>query len=145
VLVRLTAVSVRPASRTADPAETRYGDAVDVNRAGDLYAKGWSLRQIGAELGASRTTVSERLRQAGVTMRRGSPLAHAGLISRSAPSVTALWERCELMIMWASSDAPPSERLRHDRRHHSLGLSSLQDRCLARRTEGDRRDTAGCW
>jgi hypothetical protein len=35
---------------TADPAETRYGIAVDVKRAADLYAQGWTLRQIGAEL-----------------------------------------------------------------------------------------------
>jgi lambda repressor-like predicted transcriptional regulator len=46
---------------------------VDVNRAADLYAHGWTLRQIGAELGVSRTTVSEQLRRAGVTMRRGAP------------------------------------------------------------------------
>jgi biotin operon repressor len=50
-----------------------YGDAVDIKRAVDLYAEGRSLRQIGAELGVSRTTVSEQLRQAGVTMRRGGP------------------------------------------------------------------------
>ena len=43
---------------------------MDVNRAADLYTQGWTLRQIGAELGVSRTTVSEQLRQAGVTMRR---------------------------------------------------------------------------
>ena len=29
----------------------RYGGAVDVKRAADLYAQGWTLRQIGAELG----------------------------------------------------------------------------------------------
>jgi len=49
---------------------------VDVKRAADLYAQGKTLRQIGAELGVSRTTVSEQLRQAGVTMRRGGPPAH---------------------------------------------------------------------
>jgi hypothetical protein len=54
-----------------------YGDAVDIKRAVDLYAEGRSLRQIGAELGVSRTTVSEQLRQAGVTMRRGGPPAYA--------------------------------------------------------------------
>jgi transcriptional regulator with XRE-family HTH domain len=43
-------------------------------RAADLYAQGWTLRQIGAELGLSATTVSDQLRRAGVTMRRG---AHA--------------------------------------------------------------------
>jgi predicted DNA-binding transcriptional regulator AlpA len=49
---------------------------VDIERAADLYAKGWTLRQISAELGFSRTTVSEQLRQAGVPMRRGGPPAH---------------------------------------------------------------------
>jgi hypothetical protein len=33
-------------SRKADPAESRYGGAVDVKRAADLYAQGWTLRQI---------------------------------------------------------------------------------------------------
>jgi transcriptional regulator with XRE-family HTH domain len=50
---------------------------VDVERAANLYAQGKTLRQIGAELGVSRTTVSEQLRGAGVTMRRGGPSAHA--------------------------------------------------------------------
>ena len=31
----------------ADPAEIRYGGAVDVKRAADLYAQGRTLRQIG--------------------------------------------------------------------------------------------------
>ena len=31
----------------------RYGGAVDVERAADLYAQGWTLRQIGAELGVT--------------------------------------------------------------------------------------------
>jgi hypothetical protein len=66
------------AVRTAvsDPAETRYDVAVDVERAADLYAQGWTLRRIGAELGATATTVSQQLRGAGVTMRRGGPPAH---------------------------------------------------------------------
>jgi DNA-binding NarL/FixJ family response regulator len=51
----------------ADQAEIRYGGAVDVERAADLYAQGRTLRQIGAELGVSRTTVSEQLQQAGIT------------------------------------------------------------------------------
>jgi predicted DNA-binding transcriptional regulator AlpA len=59
-----------------DPAETRYGVAVDFERAADLYAQGWTLRQIGAELGVTATTVSHQLRRAGVTMRRGGPSAH---------------------------------------------------------------------
>ena len=36
----------------------------------------WTLRQIGAELGVHGTTVSDQLRRAGVTMRRGGPPAH---------------------------------------------------------------------
>jgi hypothetical protein len=35
----------------------RYGGAVDVERAADLYGQGWTLRQIGAELGVTATTV----------------------------------------------------------------------------------------
>ena len=46
---------------------------MDVKRAADLYAQGWTLRQIGAELGVTATTVSHQLRRAGVTMRRGGP------------------------------------------------------------------------
>jgi hypothetical protein len=47
---------------------------VDVKRAADLYAQGWTLRQIGDEQGVSSTTVSDQLRRASVTMRRGAPL-----------------------------------------------------------------------
>jgi transcriptional regulator with XRE-family HTH domain len=46
---------------------------VDVQRAADLYAEGWTLHQIGAELGLTETTVSHYLRHAGVRMRRGAP------------------------------------------------------------------------
>jgi hypothetical protein len=49
---------------------------VDVERAADWYAQGWTLRQIGTELGVSQTTVSVQLRRVGVTMRRGGPQAH---------------------------------------------------------------------
>jgi DNA-binding NarL/FixJ family response regulator len=49
---------------------------VDVKRAADLYAKGWTLRQIGTELGVHWSTVSEQLQSAGVTVRRGGPAAH---------------------------------------------------------------------
>ena len=57
-------------------AETRYGGAVDVKRAADLYAQGRTLRQIGAELGLTATTVSDQLGRAGVTMRPSGPPAH---------------------------------------------------------------------
>jgi hypothetical protein len=46
---------------------------MDVKCAADLYAQGWSLRQIGAELGVHWNTARERLQGAGVTMRRGTP------------------------------------------------------------------------
>ena len=54
----------------------RYGVAVDVKRAADLYAQGWTLRQIGAELGVHWSTVSEQFRTASITMRRGAPPVH---------------------------------------------------------------------
>jgi hypothetical protein len=46
---------------------------VDTKRAADLYAQGWTLRQIGAELGVHWSTVSQQLQSTGVTMRRGAP------------------------------------------------------------------------
>ena len=41
-------------------AETGYAAAVDVKRAADLYAQGWTLRQIAAELGVHWSTVSQQ-------------------------------------------------------------------------------------
>jgi hypothetical protein len=41
-----------------------------------LYGQGWTLRQIGAELGLTATTVSQQPQGAGVTMRRSGPPAH---------------------------------------------------------------------
>jgi hypothetical protein len=49
---------------------------VDVKRAADLYAQGWTLRRIGAELGVHWSTASQQLQKAGITMRRGAPPAH---------------------------------------------------------------------
>ena len=46
---------------------------MEVKRAADLYSQGWTLRQIGAELGVAATTVDYQLRSAAVTMRRGAP------------------------------------------------------------------------
>ena len=54
----------------------RYGGAVDVKRAADLYAQGRTLRQIGAELGVTATTVGHQLRSAGVSMRRSDTPVH---------------------------------------------------------------------
>jgi predicted DNA-binding transcriptional regulator AlpA len=56
--------------------ESHYSVAVDVKCAADLYAQGWTLRRIAAELGRTETTVSDQLHRAGVTMRRGAPPAH---------------------------------------------------------------------
>jgi hypothetical protein len=49
---------------------------VDVQRAADLYSRGWTLRQIGAELGIHSSTVSQQLRSAGIAMRSAGPAAH---------------------------------------------------------------------
>jgi hypothetical protein len=49
---------------------------VDLKRAADLYAQGCTLREIGAELDVTATTVSDQLRRVGVTMRRAGPPAH---------------------------------------------------------------------
>jgi transcriptional regulator with XRE-family HTH domain len=42
-----------------------------------LYAQGWTLRQIGAELRVHVATVREQLHSVGVSMRRTGPPAHA--------------------------------------------------------------------
>jgi hypothetical protein len=42
---------------------------VDVKRAAQLYAQGWTLSQIGAEMGVRSNVVHDHLRRAGVTMR----------------------------------------------------------------------------
>ena len=47
---------------------------MDVERAAGLYAQGFTLRQIGAELGVPWTAAGHQLRRAGVTMRRGGEL-----------------------------------------------------------------------
>ena len=60
-----------PQPERADAALRLYCGAVDIERAADLYAQGWTLRQVGAELGVSQTTVSEQLRRAGVTKASG--------------------------------------------------------------------------
>ena len=55
---------------------TRYGGAVDVKRAAELCAQGWTLRQIGAQLGLTETTLSDQLPRAEIAMRRGAPPTH---------------------------------------------------------------------
>jgi hypothetical protein len=54
----------------------RYGGAVDVKRASDLYAQGVDLRQIGAQVGLAETTLSDQLPRAEIAMRRGAPPTH---------------------------------------------------------------------
>jgi Homeodomain-like domain len=56
---------------------------VDVKRAADLYAEGWTLREIGAELGVHWSTVSQQLQSAGITMRSGGRPAHPASPNRS--------------------------------------------------------------
>jgi hypothetical protein len=51
--------------------------AMDIKRATDLYTQGWTLRQIGAELGVHWSTVGQQLHSAGITMRRSCPPAHS--------------------------------------------------------------------
>jgi hypothetical protein len=46
---------------------------MNVDRAVELYAAGWTLRRIGAQLGVDHRRVAVRLHRAGVTMRRGGP------------------------------------------------------------------------
>jgi hypothetical protein len=41
-----------------------------------LYAQGWTLRLIGAELGVHLSTVSQQLESAGIMMRSSGPPAH---------------------------------------------------------------------
>jgi Homeodomain-like domain len=74
-LAGITGTPLQP-ERARCRTETRYRGEVDVERAADLYTQGWSLRQIGAELGVSQATVGDQLRRAGVTMRRSGP-AHS--------------------------------------------------------------------
>jgi hypothetical protein len=49
---------------------------VDVQRAAELYAQGWTLRQIGRELDVHWSTISQQLQSAGITMRRVGTPAH---------------------------------------------------------------------
>jgi hypothetical protein len=71
---------------------------VDIERAADLYAQGWTLRQIGDEQGVSSTTVSDQLRRAGVTMRRGAPAHPASTqqileLRQVDMTVSGVWSR----------------------------------------------------
>jgi lambda repressor-like predicted transcriptional regulator len=61
---------------------------MDIDRAADLYAQGWTLRQIGNELGLSSTTVSDQLRRAGVTLRRAGSPAYSASTHRSLSCAT---------------------------------------------------------
>jgi lambda repressor-like predicted transcriptional regulator len=47
-----------------------------MDRAAELYAAGWTLRRIGAELGVDHSTVAHRLHRAGAKLRRGGPRRH---------------------------------------------------------------------
>ena len=62
-----------------DQVQARAGRVADTValwtlRAADLYAQGWTLRQIGAELGVHWSTTSEQLQRSGISMRSsGAP------------------------------------------------------------------------
>jgi hypothetical protein len=49
---------------------------VDVHRAAEPYAAGWTLRRIDAELGVDHSTVAYRLDRASLTLRRGGARRH---------------------------------------------------------------------
>ena len=66
---------------------------MDVKRAADLYAQGWTVHRIGAELGIHWSTVSQQLHQAGVTMRSGTPPAHPA-------STQQIWELRDQGLTW---------------------------------------------
>jgi hypothetical protein len=71
----------------------RYGVAVDVKRAADLYnAQGWTLRQIGAELGVHWSTASQQpLANWTSALRLSSPLIGDGLATiRAHPNALVL-------------------------------------------------------
>jgi hypothetical protein len=107
---RLAGPSISPQS--SNVAARRYGDEVDVKRAADLYSQGWTQRQIGAELGVPWTTVSEHLRRAGVTMRRGGASAHPAstqqILELRDQGLT--WpEIAEQVDMTVSEPLPPSQ------------------------------------
>ena len=61
---------------------TRYGGAVDVERAADLYAQGWTLRQIAAELSLTetRSTIS-------YAVLASPPKRRAGIQPGKAPRI----------------------------------------------------------
>ena len=81
---------------------------MDLQRATDLYAQGWTLRQIGAELGAHWSTVSQELPSAGVIMRRGAPPPPASteqIVERRnrGLSWTMTWSRSPKQIVGEST------------------------------------------
>jgi DNA-directed RNA polymerase specialized sigma24 family protein len=87
-----------------------------------LYAQGRTLRQIGAELGVTATTVSEQLRQAGVTMRRGGPSAHPAPTQqiRELRDQGLTWNEVAERVDMTASDA--RSRYRRARPPESLRL-----------------------
>jgi hypothetical protein len=94
---------------------------MDVERAAELYAQGWTLRQISTELGVHWATVSQQLHHASVPMRRGPP-AHpapteqilelrdqgvtwAEVAERVGMTVSGAWSR------YRRAQPPPPRRL----------------------------------
>ena len=52
---------------------TESRGSVNLERAIELYAQGWTTRQIGAELGRDHSRIARWLRRAGVQMRPPAP------------------------------------------------------------------------
>jgi hypothetical protein len=87
---------------------------VDVERAADLYAQGWTLRQIGAELGLTATTVSQQPQGAGVTMSPNGPRASEDknvltwwMILLAAIERTRNWQISSRGLSKQSGNSPP--------------------------------------
>ena len=105
-----TAEAAFPAAATADAAfpAGATADAVALGWAGSVAPGALTWHMKGVVIGGS---CCGEAGSAAVFMDSKTPSWPYRLIARSALAVRPLWKRCEIMIMWASSDAPPSERL----------------------------------
>jgi hypothetical protein len=88
---------------------------VEVKRAAELYAQGWSLRQIGAELGVRWTAVNDQLHRAGVTMRRGGPPAHPASTQKimelrdQGLTWTEVAKQVDMTVFWRMEPLPEGQ------------------------------------
>jgi hypothetical protein len=95
-------------------------------RAADLYSQGWNLRQTGAESGLTETTVSDQLRRAGITIRRGAPAHPASTqeileLRDQGLTWTEMAEQVGMTVsgVWSGYQKSPSHRSLHGRRDGS--------------------------